>query len=66
MPMPVFAEELRPGDGIGEAGPMSVEYWVVGEVVAAVKVGEVLIAWVVDEEVEEEGWACAVTMVGFS
>ncbi len=66
MPMPVFAEALRPGDGIGKAGPMSVEDWVITEVVAGVKVGEVLVGWVVDKEVEEVGWKCAVTMVVFS
>ena len=41
--MPVFAEELRPGDGIGKAGITSVKDGVVGEVVAGVKVGGVLI-----------------------
>lgn len=72
MPMPVFVEELRPGDGIGKAGPTLVEDWVIGEVVAGVKVGEMLVGWVVDEEleeveeVEEVGWECAVTMVVFS
>ena len=36
MPMPLFEEELRPGDGIGEAGTMLVGKWVVSEVVAGV------------------------------
>ena len=43
IPMPVFVEELRPGDGIGRAGTMSVKDGVVGEVVAGVKLGGELI-----------------------
>ena len=66
MPMPVFVEELRPADGIGKAGPASVEALLVGEAVAGVKTGEVLVGRVVDEEMEGLGWGCAVTMVGFS
>ena len=66
MPMSVFVEELGPGDGVGEAGPTSVENLVSAEVMAGAKVGEVLVGWVVDEEVEEVGWECAVTMVVFS
>ena len=49
MLMPVFAEELRGGDGIGGAGITSVGDWGMGEVAADVKVGEVL------EKVEEVG-----------
>ena len=63
MPMSVFLEEPRPGDGIGKAGPMSVEDWVAGKVVAGAEVSEVLVGWVVAEEVEEVGSGCAVTMV---
>ena len=63
MPMPAFAEELRPEDGSGEAGPMLVEDWIVGEVVYGVEVGEVRVGRVVDEEVEEVGRGYAVTMV---
>ena len=66
MPMPVFSEELRPEDGIGKAGTTSVKDGVVAEVVAGMKAGEMLVSWVVDEEVREMGWACAVTMVVFS
>ena len=66
MPMSVFVEKLRPGDGIGKAGPASMEDWVEGEFVAGAKVAEVLVGWVADEEVEEVGWECAVTMVVFS
>ena len=66
MPVFVFVEELRPGDGIGEAGPTSGEHCIVAEVVAGVKMGEVLVGWVVDEEVEEVGRECAVTMVVYS
>ena len=52
MLMPVFAEELREGDGRGGAGITSVEEGGVGEVVAGVEVG---VGWVIDEDVEEEG-----------
>ncbi len=55
MPIPVFAEELRAGDGIGEAVPTPGEDWVVDEIVDGVEVGEVLVGGVVDEEVEEVG-----------
>ena len=41
--MPVFEEELRPGDGIAKAGTMSVKDGVVGEVAAGVKVSGELV-----------------------
>ena len=46
MLMPVFAEELRGGDGIGGAGTTSVGDWRVVEVAAGV---EVSVGWALEE-----------------
>lgn len=60
MLMPVFAVELRDGDGMAGPGITSVGDWGIGEVAAGWEEG---VDWVLDEEVEEVGYTSVVTIV---